>query len=588
MNETSLPNLPDAVADKNAKEWLGEAYDSHTREEVLDLLSNRPQEAVDAFYKNLNFGTGGMRGIMGVGTNRMNNYTIQKAAQGLANYLKKTVQEKPSVLIGYDSRKHSREFAEEASKVLAANEIEVFLFNDLRPTPLVSFGCRFEKCSAAIMITASHNPKQYNGFKVYWQDGGQVLPPHDQGIVDEITAISSIQDVKKIDSLASPLIHLVEEEIDDAYLIGLQQLTLNSELCKKEGKKLKILYTSLHGTGITLAPRALRLLGFTSIDFVEGQIKPDGDFPNAPYPNPEEEAALRLGIDQLLATDCDLLIATDPDADRMGAVVKHQGKAQILTGNQIACLLVNEILNTLSESGQIPEKAAFVKSVVTTDLYKTIVQKHAHECFEVLPGFKYIAELIRNWEAEKDGPQFVFGAEESYGYLYGTQSRDKDAIGASLLIAEAALKAKLNGKTLVDLLNDIYREFGFYHEEVLSVAFEASKTGSEKMKAAMVSLREHPLEAIGGSKVLSIENFLNMDKKPASLPLTDMLIYRLEGGSRLMVRPSGTEPKIKIYCGIVKAIEGSLEESIADAQNQAQLLLKEIESLLLLPAPQNP
>lgn len=579
MSETPLPNLPDTVADKNAKEWLGEEYDPQTREEVLDLLSNRPEEAVDAFYRNLSFGTGGMRGIMGVGTNRMNNYTIQKAAQGLANYLKKTVPEKPSVLIGYDSRKHSREFAEEASKVLAANAIEVFLFNDLRPTPLVSFGCRFEKCSAAIMITASHNPKQYNGFKVYWNDGGQVLPPHDQGIVDEITAISSIKEVQKIEDLASPLIHIVEEEIDDAYLMGLQTLSLNSDLCKKEGKALKIIYTSLHGTGITLAPRALRLQGFTTIAFVEGQIKPDGDFPNAPYPNPEEEAALKLGIDQLLATDGDLLIATDPDADRMGVVVKHQGAAQILTGNQIACLLVKEILNTLSESSKIPPKASFVKSIVTTDLFKTIVKSHSCDCFEVLPGFKYIAEYIRNWEGEDNGPRFIFGAEESYGYLYGTQSRDKDAIGASVLIAETALKAKLNGKTLVDLLNDIYQEFGIYHEEVLSIAFEASKSGSEKMKAIMQSLREHPLESIGGLKVTEVEDFLNENKKPASFPFTDMLIYRFVGGSRLMIRPSGTEPKIKIYCGIVEPIKDSFEESMNNAKATSQALLDEMKSL---------
>lgn len=581
MNGSILQDLPDPIANKNAKEWLGEEYDPKTREEVLDLLTHSPEEAVDAFYKNLNFGTGGMRGIMGVGTNRMNNYTIRKASQGLANYLKKTITDTPSVLIGYDSRKHSREFADEAAKVLASNGIEVYLFEDLRPTPLVSFGCRFKKCSAAIMITASHNPKQYNGFKVYWQDGGQVLPPHDQGIVDEIVKIESIKEIKSDVDLSSPLIHLVEEEIDDAYLIGLQKLALNPELSKKEGKNLKILYTSLHGTGIALAPRALRLLGFTSISFVLDQIKPDGDFPNAPFPNPEEASALKLGVEQLLATNQDLLIATDPDADRMGVVVNHHGKAITLTGNQIACLLVKEILNSLVEAGQLPSKAAFVKSVVTTDLFKAIVEKQSATCFEVLPGFKYIAELIRNWEQESESYQFIFGAEESYGYLYGTQARDKDAIGTSLLIAETALRAKLAGKTLIDLLDDLYKEFGIYHEEVLSVGFDPGKSGAEKMKAAMLSLRDHPLETIGTRQVEKTEDFLVAEGKSTHLPPSDFLIYHLEGGNRLMVRPSGTEPKIKIYCGIIEERENSLEEGQKKAAENAKVLLEAFKSILL-------
>lgn len=577
MTDETLPPLTDATANAEAQRWLQGDYDEDTKREIRELILNNPKEAIDAFYTNLQFGTGGMRGLMGPGSNRMNIYTIQKATQGVANYLKKTLGEGEdlSVFIGYDSRKNSRKFAEEAAKVLAGNGIRAFLTSDIRPTPLVSFGCRYKKCAAALMITASHNPKDYNGYKVYWSDGGQVLPPHDKGIVQEANAIQDRAAIQIAEGIDDPLIETVEDDVDDAYLNGLKNLSLYPNLVKEIGTPLKITYTSLHGTGITLVPRALRMMGFFHLNFVDPQVIPDGNFPTAPYPNPEEEAALSLGIQKMLDSESDLLIATDPDADRMGVVINDHGNPVILTGNQIACILLSHILEGYALNHTLPENPAAIKSVVTTELFRAIAEGHQVELFEVLPGFKYIAEKIRTWE--NDGTHhYIFGAEESYGYLFGTEARDKDAIGASVLIAEAALKAKAEGKTLLGVLDSLFEKYGIYLEELVSAQFPESKEGKESMQRSMQKLRDVPLQEINGDRVVSVDDYL----KSTTLPPSDFLIYHFEDGSRVMVRPSGTEPKIKIYCGIVEKTFENVEEGMQKARTRADAYLKEVLKLL--------
>lgn len=588
MDEQQNLKQLDPTTQKNVELWLDGSYDEETKRQIKTLLDENPKEIIDAFYKNLTFGTGGMRGIMGVGTNRMNSYTIKAATQGLANYILRQPESegKRAVLIGFDSRHHSKEFAEEAAKVLAANGIEVFLFRDLRPTPLVSFGCRYKKCISAIMITASHNPPEYNGYKVYWKDGGQVLPPHDVGIVEEVGKITDLSQVKSLDSLENPLIHLIEEEVDDAYLEDIFTLQFYPNENKEDGAKLKIVYTSLHGTGITLAPRALRMWGFTSLAFVDKQIIPDGDFPTAKYPNPEFREALLEGIKVLQATNSDLLIATDPDADRMGVVVLHKGEEVILNGNQIACIMMEHICEALSAQNKLSESCAFVKSIVTSELFKKIAESNKAKSFDVLTGFKYIAEKIREWELSGEY-QYIFGAEESYGYLLGSFARDKDAISAAALIAEIALKAKLENKTLVDLLNELYLKYGVYITKLISIEFEETKEGAEEMQASMKKLRETHLKELGGIPVVLIEDYLNSKShnletgefKDLAQPKSDVLIYWLKDESKIMVRPSGTEPKVKIY-GEVVMHDLDLAKGEQLAQQKADDLLSAVKAII--------
>lgn len=587
MEEKHLENL-DPITQKNVDLWLKGGYDEETKQKIRTLLEENPQEVVDAFYKNLTFGTGGMRGIMGVGTNRMNSYTVKLATQGLANYiLKQEEKNKHAVLIGFDSRHHSKEFAEEAAKVLAANGIEVYLFRDLRPTPLVSFGCRFKNCISAIMITASHNPPEYNGYKVYWSDGAQVLPPHDVGIIEEVGKITDLNQVKSLETLDSPLIHLIEEEVDDAYLQEIFDLQFYPEENKDEGYELKIVYTSLHGTGITLAPRALRMWGFTNLNFVDKQIIPNGDFPTARYPNPEFREALLEGIKVLQESKSDLLIATDPDADRMGVVVLHQGAEVILNGNQIACIAMEHICEALKNQNKLSEKTAFVKSIVTSELFKKIAESFQANSFDVLTGFKYVAEKIREWDLT-GAYDYIFGAEESYGYLLGKVARDKDAILASALISEIALKAKMQHKTLVDLLNDLYLKYGIYMTKLISIEFAETKEGGEEMKAAMQKLRENHLKELDGIAVSQIDDYLiskshNMESgetKSLSLPKSDLMIFWLKDESKIMVRPSGTEPKVKIYGEVVLRDSSDLAEGEREAEQKAAQLLNAIEKVI--------
>lgn len=579
------------VLDKNTRarvdKWLSGAYDEAVKAEIRRLLEENPGALIDAFYTDLSFGTGGMRGIMGLGPNRMNDYTVKAATQGLAF----TLHKEPSppnghaVLIGYDSRKNSTHYAEEAAKVLAGNGIRVFLSRELRPTPWVSFGCRLKRCSAAIMITASHNPPEYNGYKIYWKEGGQVLPPHDKAIMEEIAKIESPSMVQATPSLSHPLIQKVDKEIDEPYLLEIERLQNYPQENHTQGKDLKIVYTSLHGTGITLAPKAFESWGFSNITYVDEQITPDGSFPAAPIPNPEEKKALELGIKKLEATQGDLLIAMDPDADRVGVAVRHQGKVHILTGNQIAALCADHLCLALTQQHKMPPRAAFIKSIVTTELFARITAYYGASCFNVLPGFKYIAEKIDSWEESREGYHFLFGAEESYGYLLGTYARDKDALISANLLCEAALKAKREGLTLIDRLHALYKQYGFYFEKVVSVKFKESKEGREEMAKMMTTLRAHPIESFQGVPVESTEDFLHSIKKnskgeksPLLLPRSDVLLFWLTDGSKLIVRPSGTEPKVKIYIGLIQKDFASLEKAEALCEERCDRLLKILRS----------
>lgn len=577
------------TARDHVKSWLEGPYDEESKGKILELLKIDPKEVENAFYKNLTFGTGGMRGVMGVGTNRMNVYSVRLATQALANYLMKLFPDKKlSVFISFDSRHQSRAFAEEAALVLSGNGVLVYLTREMRPTPLTSFGCRFKKCAAAIMVTASHNPPIYNGYKIYWSDGGQVLPPHDEGIIEEVEKLTDISEVRRSESLDSPDIELVEEEVDEAYLLQARSLAFNPEVDLKRGKELKIVYTSLHGTGITLLPRLMRLFGFQNLHFVEKQIIPDGSFPTAPSPNPEERKALELGIKTLQEANGDLLIATDPDGDRVGVVAMHRGSPFIFTGNQIGCICLEFICRCLQERDQLSERAAFIKTIVTTELFRSIATRYEAHCFDVLPGFKYIAKTIREWEEEPEGYEYIFGGEESYGYMLGTFVRDKDAMTSSTLIAEVALQAKIEGKTLVDYLEDLYAIYGIYFDQVSSINYGESKEGHLAMQGAMKNLRQDPFTEIGGKSVVAIDDYLIQERKeflvpkttPLTLPQSDALVYWLEGGNKLMFRLSGTEPKIKIYLGLVKKEYTRLEEGKASIENEAKELLEAVKEVL--------
>ncbi len=557
---------------KRVDYWLNGPFDEKTKAEVLSLKEKNPQGLIDAFFTDLSFGTGGMRELMGVGTNRINVYTIRLATQGLANYLhKQNKKGSLSVLIGFDSRHHSKEFAEEAAKVLAGNGIHVYLLSELRPTPYISFACRFKKASAAIMITASHNPKEYNGYKVYWSDGAQVVAPHDVGIVEEVDALPDLSSVKLAD-LKDPLIEIVPTSLDVEYLKAIAPLQYFPEENKKSGPSLKIVYTSLHGTGITIVPRALKEWGFSSIHLVDDQVTLDGDFPTVKFPNPEYKETLDLGIKELEKTGSDILLATDPDADRIGVVVKHSREPVLINGNEMAAICVDFLCDVLPKLGKLPPKGAFVTTIVTTELLKKIASDNKIALFEVLTGFKFIGEKIHLWETSKDGYQFIFGAEESYGYLLGTHARDKDAIILSCLISEIALQAKLKGKTLIDNLNAIYKKYGLFREKQMSLNFDPGKEGMDKMTSSMNRLRSAPPKMIGGQDVVCIEDYKKQTRvfsdsnrvEKLELPESDVLLFRLKDKTRLVIRPSGTEPKIKIYGCVTSdkfsTIEGGILE----------------------------
>lgn len=584
----------DAVTQENVRLWLEGQYDQEVKDQIRYLLKENPQQIIDAFYTHLTFGTGGLRGLMGIGPNRMNVYTVRAATQGLADYIHNqppTPHQKHAVCIGYDSRKYSREFAQEAAKVLAGNQIRVHLFHELRPSPLVSFACRYYHCTAGIMITASHNPPTYNGYKVYWSDGGQVVFPYDKGIIAEVVKITNPSFVRMASTLSHPLIKEIGFEVDKAYIQAMTALQNDPAINRIEGSRLKIVYTSLHGTGATIVPQALQAWGFDQLTYVESQMIPDGSFPSIKSPNPEEPAALKMGIDLLLETEGDILLATDPDADRVGVVVRHQNQGVKLDGNQIAVLCLEHICAMQSAQDRLPERAAFIKTFGMTELFKSICNAYNRPCFSVLTGFKYIAERIREWEALPNGYQYLFGGEESYGYLLGTDVRDKDAVISSALIAEVALHTKLEGKTLVDKLYDLYRKYGLYQQNVLSLNFEETKEGKEKIHAGMYRLRKSKSTQILDIPIVTIEDYLHSIKfdlvsdneEALPFPVSDVLLYSLKDGTKLMIRPSGTEPKIKIYCSVYEKTFVNIQESIASCLRRCERFLKFIEQQYFYP-----
>jgi phosphoglucomutase len=537
-----------------ARIWLSGHYDEETRQQVMEMMENNPEELIESFYQDLEFGTGGLRGIMGVGTNRMNKYTVGMATQGLVNYLKKIFpdQKQIKVAIAYDCRNNSPYFAKITADVFSANDIYVYLFEALRPTPELSFAIRHLGCQSGIVITASHNPKEYNGYKAYWEDGSQLIPPHDKNVIAEVLKITSVADVKF--NGKNNNIEMIGEEFDSIYLSRVHELTLSPDAINKH-KDLKIVYTPLHGTGGVLVPAALKKFGFENVSVVAEQAIYDGNFPTVKSPNPEEPAALEMAIKQAEASGADLVMATDPDADRVGIAVRDlQGKFILLNGNQTAALLTYYLLLKWQENNKLTGNEFIVKTIVTSEILKDIADKFKVECFDVLTGFKWIAEIIRLNEGKK---VFIGGGEESYGYMTGDFVRDKDAVSSCALVAETAAWAAMKGKSLYELLIDIYLEFGLYKESLISVT-KKGKSGSEEIRKMMEDYRSAPPATINGSKVVMINDYqLQISREmvtgtqtPINLPKSNVLQFFLEDGSKISVRPSGTEPKIKFYFGV--------------------------------------
>ncbi len=539
---------------ERAKSWLNEGYDDQTKKEVELLLKGNPSELEDCFYKNLEFGTGGLRGIMGVGTNRMNKYTVGMATQGLANYLLKEFasKEAKSVAIAFDSRNNSPFFAKITADVFAANGFKVYLFKELRPTPQLSFTIRDLGCVAGVMVTASHNPKEYNGYKAYWGDGAQVTSPHDKNIIEEVLKITNPSMVKFDAPVGS--IEYLGEEADNRYLDAILSLTLSPEIVARHNN-FKIVYTPLHGTGVKMVPEALKRVGFSNVIGVAEQNIPDGNFPTVKSPNPEESSALEMAMKLAKEEGADLVMATDPDADRVGIAVRdNSGELIMLNGNQTAAILIYYILERRRELGRLDKKHYIVKTIVTTDLLKSMADSYGVDIYNVLTGFKYIAEVVRENEGKRE---FIGGGEESYGFNVGEYVRDKDAVIACCFVAEAAAWAADKGKSLYDLLIDIYVKYGFYKERLLSVT-KRGKEGLEAISAMMKSFREDPLQKLGESNTVLIHDYKRQEsidmisdlRYRINLPKSDVLQYVSNDNSIVSVRPSGTEPKIKFYFGV--------------------------------------
>ena len=551
---------------ERAQAWLTEQYDEETRKKVQELIDNDPNELTESFYRNLEFGTGGLRGIMGVGTNRMNVYTVAMATQGFANYIRKMNpgEKELRVAVAYDCRNNSPAFANITADVMSANGIHVFLFDCLRPTPELSFAVRELHCHAGVMVTASHNPKEYNGYKAYWNDGGQLVSPHDKNVIAEV---EKILDPSMVNFKRNPeFITMLDEKFDDIYLDKVFGLSLSLDLIKKH-KDLKIVYTPIHGTGRRLVPEILKRKGFENVYCVEEQMVVDGDFPTVKSPNPEEPAAMALAVKKAQEINADLVLATDPDADRVGCAVKNdKGEFILLNGNQAASVFLYYLLTRWHELGKLTGKEFVVKTIVTTELLFEIAKKYQVERYDVLTGFKYIASKILELEGKK---QFIGGGEESYGYLAGDFVRDKDAVVATSLLAEAMAWAAEQGKTFYELLCDIYREFGLYKEKLVSLT-KKGISGTEEIKAMMARFRETPPTEIGGEKVVEIRDYKTLEARdmvtgkvtPINLPKSDVLQFFTETGSKISIRPSGTEPKIKFYFSMKGKIEGSLDDSM--------------------------
>lgn len=554
-----------------AQSWLDGSYDEATKQEVRALMSGDPAALEDAFYRNLEFGTGGLRGIMGAGTNRMNRYTVGMATQGLANYIRKHHPVAGTCLcISHDNRNHSREFALITADVLSANGFDVYIFDSLRPTPELSYAVRLKKAVAGVMITASHNPKEYNGYKVFWSDGGQVTSPVDKEIVAEVNRIGSPAEVRFVPGEGAGIIRTMGEDVDSAYLKDILSLTLSPESVARHND-IRIVYTPLHGTGVRLVPRALDMLGFKNVFHVPEQDVNDGDFPTVKSPNPEEPSALKMALETAERNSADIVLATDPDADRVGVAVRDgNGKMILLNGNQTASILTYYILTRWKELGKLSCRNPYiVKTIVTTGLLKAIASDFGVRTYDVLTGFKYIAEVVKENEGRA---VFVCGGEESYGFNVGEFVRDKDAVISCSMVAEAAAWAADRGKTLYGLLEEIYSKYGYYREKLLSYTMKG-KSGLEKIASLMAKFRAAPLKSVGGAPVARVIDYAEPEK--TGLPSSNVLQYVAEDGTVLTVRPSGTEPKIKFYIGLSERADGC---SLADAAVRADERIAAIEN----------
>jgi len=565
---------------KQANTWLNGNIDGESKNIIRKMMDSDPQELTESFYRDLEFGTGGLRGIMGVGTNRMNKYTVGMATQGLANYLKKEFDGPVKVAIAYDSRNSSDTFARITAEVFSANGIKVYLFDSLRPTPELSFAIRHYGCQSGVVITASHNPKEYNGYKAYWDDGAQLIPPHDKNVIDEVRRISSFDEVKFNGN--QELIEIIGEETDILYLDQLKKLSLSPEIIAKYND-IPIVYTPLHGTGATMVPWCLKNFGFTNISMVDEQAVPDGNFPTVKSPNPEENSALQMAIDKAESEGASLVMATDPDADRVGIAVKDlHGKFVLLNGNQTAAVLLYYIFRKWKENGKITGKEFMVKTIVTSELLIDLANKYEIDSYDVLTGFKWIADIIRKNEGVKT---FIAGGEESYGYMIGDFVRDKDAVSSCALIAESAAWAASQGKTIFDVLLDIYKEFGFYYEGLLAVV-KKGMSGADEIRKIMERFRNDPPAAINGSKVVMIKDYdlslakdiIGQKENLIDLPKSNVLQFFLEDGSKISMRPSGTEPKIKFYFGVKAPLNNIAEyESVQkELSNRIDLIMNDL------------
>lgn len=555
-------------------------FDEETKKELLAIREDE-KEIEDRFYKELEFGTAGLRGIIGAGTNRMNQYTVGKATQGLANYIIEQGTQKKGVAISYDSRKMSKEFSMQTALILCANGIKAYLFENLRPVPELSFAVRNLGCTAGVMITASHNPPKYNGYKVYWDDGAQIVSPRDKDIISKVRAVENFNDIKQIskeEAIEKGLLHIVGTEMDDKYLEILKNSVLNPEIMREQGKKLKVVYTPLHGTGNTVTERLLKELGLENVYVVPEQKEPDGNFPTVDYPNPEDKKAFKLALELGKKVDADVILATDPDADRLGIFAKDSqtGEYMTYTGNMSALLIAEYRISQMKEKGILPANGMLITTIVSSDLAKAIAKYYNLECPEVLTGFKNIGAVMKKAEENKD-KTYVFGYEESYGCLIGDYARDKDGIAAVMALCEAACYYQAHNKTLWDAMKDIYEKYGYYKEEQVSIVREGAQ-GAQEIKDMMTKMRNTEIEKIGDYKVLTfkdvdkdiVKNRQTGEITKTGLPQSNVLYYELEDNAWCCIRPSGTEPKIKLYMGI----KGSSDED-------ANIKLQELKDAML-------
>ena len=568
------------------KNWCNSPeFDEKTKEELLAIQGNE-KEIEDRFYKELEFGTAGLRGIMGAGTNRMNQYTIGKATQGLANYILEQGTQDKGVAISYDSRKMSKEFSRQTALIFNANGIKTYVFENLRPVPELSYAVRQLGCTAGVMITASHNPPKYNGYKVYWEDGAQINSPRDKEIIAKVRAVENYSEIKKMtqeEAEEKGLFHFIGKEMDDQYIETLKQKVLNPKIVQQEGKTLKVVYTPLHGTGNTVAERLLKEIGLQNVYVVPEQKEPDGNFPTVDYPNPEDPKAFTLALELAKKVDADVILATDPDADRLGIFAKDKktGKYMDYTGNMSALLIAEYRISQMKEKGILPDNGMMITTIVSSHLTRAIAKEYGLKLYEVLTGFKNIGAIMRRAEEKKD-ETYVFGFEESYGCLIGDYARDKDGIAAVMALCEAACYYQSQGKTLWDAMQDIYQKYGYYKETQVSIVLEGVE-GAEKIKQMMSNMRNTPVEQVGEEKVLTfmdvekdvIKDMQTGETTTTGLPTSNVLHYELENDSWCCIRPSGTEPKIKLYMGVKGATEEEATKKLENLKEAMLAIVKE-------------